>query len=96
MEKPVTINIMGQTLQVRTSGGEESLRCAVSRLEEKIEMVAKSGVTADSLRLLIYAAIQLAGENIKIEEEINKLEREVDLTSSSMLEIIDLEQDSGK
>ena len=91
MEKPVTINIMGQNLQVRTSGGEGSVRCAASRLEEKIEMVAQSGVTADSLRLLIYAAIQLAGENIKIEEEINKLESEVDLASSRMLEVIDLE-----
>lgn len=91
MEKPVTINIMGQKLLVRTSGGEESLRCAVSRLEEQIEIVAQSGVTADSLRLLMYAAIQLAGENIKIEEEINKLESEVDLASSRMLEVIDLE-----
>lgn len=91
MEKPVTINIMGQNLQVRTSGGEDSVRCAASLLEEKIETVAQSGVTADSLRLLIYAAIQLAGENIKIEEEINKLENEVDLASSRMLEIIDLE-----
>ena len=91
MEKPVTINIMGQKLLIRTSGGEESLRSAVSRLEEQIEIVAQSGVTADSLRLLMYAAIQLAGENIKIEEEITKLENEVDLASSRMLEIIDLE-----
>ena len=91
MEKPVSINIMGQKLLIRTSGGEESLRSAVSRLEEQIEIVAQSGVTADSLRLLMYAAIQLAGENIKIEEEINKLESEVDLASSRMLEMMDLE-----
>ena len=91
MEKPVIINIMGQSLQIRTTGGEDSVRLAVARLEETMEMVSKSGATADSLRLLLYAAIQLAGENIKIEEEINKLESEVDLASSRVLELIDLE-----
>lgn len=91
MEKPVTINILGQKLLVRTSEGEDSIRCAASRLEEKIEMISQRGVTADSLRLLMYAAIQLAGENIKIEEKIVKLEDEVGLASSRMLEIIDLE-----
>jgi len=91
LDEPVTINIMGQKLLVKASGGEKALRCAVSLLEDQIGKVAQSGVTADSLRLLIYAAIQLAGENIKIEEEINKLENEVDLVSSRMLEMIDLE-----
>ena len=91
MEKPVTINILGQNLLVRTSEGEDSIRCAASGLEEKIEMISQSGVTADSLRLLMYAAIQLAGENIKIEEKINKLEEEVDLASSRMLKNLDLE-----
>ncbi len=91
LEKPVTINILGRSLLVKTSGEEEALRLAAARLEEKIAMLTESGVTADTLRLLMYAAIQLAGENIKIEEELISLGREVDLASSRMLEIIDLE-----
>ena len=90
-EEPVTINILGQSLLVKTSGDEEALRLAAARLEERIEKLVESGVTADTLRLLMYAAIQLAGENIKIEEELISLGNEVDLASSRMLEIIDLE-----
>ena len=91
LEEPVTINILGQSLLVKTSGDEEALRLAAARLEERIEKLVESGVTADTLRLLMYAAIQLAGENIKIEEELISLGNEVDLASSRMLEIIDLE-----
>jgi cell division protein ZapA (FtsZ GTPase activity inhibitor) len=91
MEEPVTINILGQSLLVKTSGEEEALRLAAARLEEKIEKLTESGVTADTLRLLMYAAIQLAGENIKMEEDLAGLGNEVDLASSRMLKIIDLE-----
>lgn len=90
-EEPVTINILGQSLLVKTSGDEESLRLAAARLEERIEKLTEGGVTADTLRLLMYAAIQLAGENIKIEEELISLGSGVDLASSRMLKIIDLE-----
>ena len=91
LEEPLTINILGQSLQVKASGEEGSLRLAVARLEERIERLTESGITADTLRLLMYAAIQLAGENIKLEEELISLGREVDLASSRMLKIIDLE-----
>ncbi len=91
LKGPVTINILGQSLLVKTSGEEEALRLAAARLEERIERLTESGVTADTLRLLMYAAIQLAGENIKIEEELISLGNEVDLASSRMLKIIDLE-----
>ena len=91
LEEPVTINILGQRLLVKTLGDDESLKLAAARLEEKIEKLTESGVTADTLRLLMYAAIQLAGENIKMEEDLANLGNEVDLASSRMLKIIDLE-----
>ncbi len=91
LEEPVTINILGQSLLVKTSGEEEALRLAAARLEERIEKLTEGGVTADTLRLLMYAAIQLAGENIKMEEDLASLGNEMDLASSRMLKIIDLE-----
>ena len=91
LKGPVTINILGQSLLVKTSGEEEALRLAAARLEEKIAILTGSGVTVDTLRLLMYAAIQLAGENIKIEKELISLGNEVDLASSRMLKVIGFE-----
>lgn len=91
LKGPVTINILGQSLLVKTSGEEEALRMAAARLEEKIAILTEGGVTADTLRLLMYAAIQLAGENIKIEKELVNLGNEVDLASTRMLNVIGFE-----
>ena len=92
MEEPVSIHILGQTILVKTPQGEDVVRRVASHLEERIDEVRRAGVTADSLRLLLYAAFQMADENLRAEDERSRLETAVDEASSRMLEIVKLDE----
>lgn len=92
MEEPVSIHILGQNLLVKTSHGEDAVRRVASHLEERISEVRETGITADSLRLLLYVAFQMADENLRAEDERCKLEEVVEEASSRMLEIIKLNE----
>lgn len=92
MEEPVSIHILGQTLLVKTSHGEDVVRRVASHLEERIDEVRKTGITADSLRLLLYVAFQMADENLRAEDERSRLEDAVEEASSRMLEVIKLNE----
>lgn len=89
MEKLVELNILGQNLAVKSRDGEEAVRRAASYLEEKLDEVRQSAATADSLRVLLYAAFKMADENIKIKEDMGRMEEEVESASSRMLKIIE-------
>lgn len=92
MEEPVSINILGQTLLVKTPEGEDAVRRVASHLEERIEEVRKTGITADSLRLLLYVAFRMADENLRAEDEIGTLAKAVEEATGRMLEIIKLDE----
>lgn len=90
MEGVVSLNILGQDILVKSPEGEEAARRVASHLEEKIEEVRKTTGTAGSLRLLLYAALQMADENVRVKDELSRLEEKVESVSSRILEIIDL------
>ncbi|MDH3975766.1 MAG: cell division protein ZapA [Deltaproteobacteria bacterium] len=92
MEEPLSINILGQTLLVKTPQGEDVVKRVASHLEERIDEVRKTGITADSLRLLLYVAFQMADENIRAEDERSGLEKAIEEASDRMLEIIKLDE----
>ena len=92
MGETVSINILGQTLLVKSTESEDLVRRVASHLEERIEEVRKTGITADTLRLLLYAAFQMADENLRAEDERSKMEAAVEEASSRMLEIIELDE----
>jgi len=92
LEEPVSINILGQTLHVKTPQGEDVVRRVASHLEERIEEVRNTGITADSLRLLLYVAFQMADENLRAEDERSGLEKAIEDASDRMLEIIKLDE----
>lgn len=93
MSDPVHINILGHNVRFKRSGDEEKIKKVVGCIEEKVEEARKCTGTADSMRLLIYAAMYLADENMRIKDEFIKLKEDVDLVSSRMLSVLELKQD---
>ncbi len=92
MQEPVSVDILGHSILVKSPHGEEAVKKVVLDLEERIEEVRKTNGTVDSFRLLLYTVFQVVDENIKRKEEMNRLEEEVDIVSSRMIEIVESEQ----
>ena len=84
--EPVSVTILGQNILVKSREGEEAVRRVAASLEERIEDIRKASGTADTLRLLLYAAFQMADENVKIKDNLSRLEEEVDASTTRMLE----------
>ena len=89
MKHQVELKILGQDLVVKCPDGEEPVREAASLLEDMIREVRGNTGTADSLRLMLYAAFKLAGDNVELKKQLNRLEDEIDSVTSGLLEIIE-------
>ncbi len=89
MEDIINLNILGQSLAVKSHDGEEAVRKVASCLEEKIEQVRKDTGISDTLRLLLCTALQVAEENLRVKGELSRLEEEVESASARMIGMID-------
>ena len=85
----VEFEILGQSLAVKSGESDESVKKVASYLEERIEQVKETTGVAGSHRLLLYTAFQMANENLKVKDELKKLEEEVDTVSSNVLEMFE-------
>ena len=85
----VELKILGQGLIVKCPDGEEPVREAAALLEGVIKEMQSSTGSADSLRLMLYSAFKLAGDNLKLKKQLDSLEDGVDSVASGLLEIIE-------
>jgi cell division protein ZapA len=87
----VTVHIYDQTYHLSGAGGPESARQHVQNLAAKVDTrmraVAAVGRTADSLRVAVLAALNLADELARAEERLRKLEGTLDVAESADLHI---------
>lgn len=86
----VEFQILGQRLAVKSFESEEGVKKVASYLEEMIDQVRQTTGAAGSHRLLLYAAFQMANENLQMKDRLKRFEEEVDILSSSVLEMIEL------
>jgi cell division protein ZapA (FtsZ GTPase activity inhibitor) len=79
----VTVHIYDQTYHLSGSSGSESVREHVqglaARVDSRMRAVAAVGRTADSLRVAVLAALNLADELARAEERLRKLEGTLDV-----------------
>lgn len=88
MDDLVEFRILGQKIAIKSLDDKESVKRVALYLEEKIDRVRQSNGVVDSHRLLLYTAFQMASENVKVKGELDRLEEDVDLVSSGLLELI--------
>ncbi len=88
--EPVSVTILGQNILVKSQVGEEAVRKVAASLEERIEEIRKTSGSADTQRLLLYAAFQMADENVRIKDSLSKLEEEVDASTTRMLDVLEV------
>jgi cell division protein ZapA len=87
----VTVHIYDQTYHLSGASGTEAARQHVQTLAAKVDTrmraVAAVGRTADSLRVAVLAALNLADELSRAEERLRQLEGTLDLAESTDLHI---------
>jgi cell division protein ZapA len=87
----VTVHIYDQTYHLAGASGPESARDHVQRLAARVDArmraVAAVGRTADSLRVAVLAALNLADELARAEERLHRLEGTLDVAESADLHI---------
>jgi len=84
-EQPyVTVDIYDQTYHLSGQDLTQMQRLA-ARVDERMRAVASHGRTADSLRVAVLAALNLADELASAEERLHKLEGSLNAAESANL-----------
>ena len=73
---PVTI--FGRTYHLRGHGDPEYLSLLATRVDEKMREVARTTGTADTLKVAILAALNLADELLKLQQNEQNRKEKVD------------------
>jgi cell division protein ZapA len=82
----ITVDIYDQAYHL--SGPDlEQVQGLAARVDARMRAVASKGRTADSLRVAVLAAINLADELARAEERLHKLEGGLNATESAKLRI---------
>ncbi len=82
----VTVEIYDQTYHLSGPDLPQVQRLA-ARVDARMRAVAAKGRTADSLRVAVLAALNLADELARAEERLNRLEGAMEQTESANLRI---------
>lgn len=100
METPphtVNVKIFNQTYTIRSNDGdaERTLRLA-ALVDQRMREIAQGGLTADSLKLAILAAIHIADELDRANAKYEELNRELVARSAECAELLDQMLKGGK
>ena len=82
----VSVEIYDQTYHLSGPDTEHVQRLA-ARVDARMRAVASTGRTADSLRVAVLAALNLADELARAEERLRSLEGTLEVTESANLHI---------
>ena len=82
----VTVDIYDQTYHLSGPDSSHVQRLA-ERVDSRMRAVAATGRTADSLRVAVLAALNLADELARAEDRLRKLEGTIDVSESVNLHI---------
>lgn len=83
------VQIFGQVYTLRTRDDAERVRQVAARVDQKMNEVADRGAGADSYRLAVLAALELADELLRAEEEVVRLRSRVSETSRRIESILE-------
>ena len=84
----VEINVLGQTLTVRTEAPPEYLRQLAAYLEERVSAIARSGMK-DPLSAMTLAALDITDELFRAREDQNRQDGDVGQRIGALVEMLD-------
>jgi len=83
------VQIFGQVYSLRTRDDAERVQRVAARVDQKMNEVADRGAGADSYRVAVLAALELADELVRAEEDARELRGRVQEKSRRIESILD-------
>jgi cell division protein ZapA len=83
------VQIFGQVYTLRTRDDAERVQRVAARVDQKMNEVADRGAGADSYRVAVLAALELADELVRVEEDARALRGRVAEKSRRIESILD-------
>ena len=92
MEHSYKVNICGESFQVKSDQGPQTIERVAGYLDFKIREMGKGGINVDKFRVVVMAAMNLAGELFELRakvEEFDKQQNRVQEQARSLNETLD-------
>ncbi len=78
MENSYKVNICGETFQVKSDQSPQTIERVAGYLDFKIREMGKGGINVDKFRIVVLAAMNLAGELFELKSKIEEYDKQSD------------------
>jgi cell division protein ZapA len=78
MENSYKVNICGETFQVKSDQSPQTIERVAGYLDFKIREMSKGGINVDKFRVVVLAAMNLAGELFELKSKIEEYDKQSD------------------
>jgi cell division protein ZapA len=76
MEHSYKVNICGETFQVKSDQSPQTIERVAGYLDFKIREMGKGGINVDKFRIVVLAALNLAGELFELKARVEENEKQ--------------------
>lgn len=76
MENSYKVNICGETFQVKSDQSPQTIERVAGYLDFKIREMSKGGINVDKFRIVVLAAMNLAGELFDLKSKIEEYDKQ--------------------
>ncbi len=76
MENSYKVNICGETFQVKSDQSAQTVERVAGYLDFKIREMSKGGINVDKFRIVVMAAMNLAGELFELKSKIEEYDKQ--------------------
>jgi cell division protein ZapA len=85
MKRPLDVEIMGQSLTVTSDEGDDRVRQAAEYVDQRMRQLAGGQTGASLVQLALLAALNIASEYWKLQDEQEELHRTIHRLSQRVL-----------
>ena len=85
MRQPVDVEIMGQALTVSSDDGPDHVRAVARYVDDQMRAMAADGRAVATIDVALLAALNIASEYQKLQQEHQKLTETIDRLSRRLL-----------
>src|SRR3954466_6692771 len=78
MEHSYKVNICGETFQVKSDQPPQTIERVAGYLDFKIRELGKGGINVDKFRVVVLAAMNLAGELFELRAQVEEFNKQQD------------------
>ncbi len=78
MENSYKVNICGETFQVKSDQSPQTIERVAGYLDFKIREMGKGGINVDKHRVVVMAALNLAGELFSLKSKVEEYDKQSD------------------